>query len=425
MKKYFKNGLVLMIIVGLLSTSVFATKGEIDNTQQDITLEEAFDLNDLIGDIKGIEEQELKRLEELNGIITKLETELENAWEEFDTIIDKYYEDDLEEDYDLDEEIELPTFEEIIEDIEGINEEDLTKLKKLYKNIIVLEENENYEEADKLWEEFDTIMSSYIEECLFDDCYDEDFEDEGEVLTSYSVKDGKITIDDKIELEDEDNISLQNNTEIHNAIWKEVLKIVPKEYLNNISKFEIFTDGEDGILAMVEPLSEDNKNWSFSVDIKDSLNENGKLDTKELAYTLIHEFGHILTLNNSQIENIEQNNNNRDRFSTMEGIAKEKSYLNQFYNKFWKDIYKELEEIEKIEDEEKYEIAKEEFFEKYNVRFVSDYASTNPGEDIAETFAEFITSDKPDGDTIAEQKILFFYNFKELVEFRENIRKTL
>ncbi len=49
----------------------------------------------------------------------------------------------------------------------------------------------------------------------------------------------------------------------------------------------------------------------------------------------------------------------------------------------------------------------------------------NPEEDIAESFLHFVWEDKPKGRTIAEQKILFFYDFDELIKIREEIRRKI
>ena len=64
-------------------------------------------------------------------------------------------------------------------------------------------------------------------------------------------------------------------------------------------------------------------------------------------------------------------------------------------------------------------------YEKYQDQFVSMYSSTNIDEDIAESWTEFVLTEKPSGETISEQKILFFYGFPELVELREHIRENL
>jgi hypothetical protein len=52
---------------------------------------------------------------------------------------------------------------------------------------------------------------------------------------------------------------------------------------------------------------------------------------------------------------------------------------------------------------------------------VTDYAVTSPEEDIAESRMFFILDPKTAGDTIAEQKILFFYDWPELARLRDVI----
>jgi hypothetical protein len=52
---------------------------------------------------------------------------------------------------------------------------------------------------------------------------------------------------------------------------------------------------------------------------------------------------------------------------------------------------------------------------------VDDYATTHPTEDIAESFAYFVFSPEPTGDSIKDQKIAFFYEYPELVKLRQSI----
>ena len=68
----------------------------------------------------------------------------------------------------------------------------------------------------------------------------------------------------------------------------------------------------------------------------------------------------------------------------------------------------------------------EETYTKYPDRFHSDYAATNPGEDVAEVFSHFVMlNDIPAGKTIADQKIKLFYKYPELVILRDKIRKNM
>ncbi|MGB8859930.1 MAG: hypothetical protein WCC60_11775, partial [Ilumatobacteraceae bacterium] len=62
------------------------------------------------------------------------------------------------------------------------------------------------------------------------------------------------------------------------------------------------------------------------------------------------------------------------------------------------------------------------FYAAHQTDFVTRYAATDPLEDIAEVWAEFVITDAPAGATVAEQKILYLYGFPELVELRQQIR---
>ena len=105
-----------------------------------------------------------------------------------------------------------------------------------------------------------------------------------------------------------------------------------------------------------------------------------------------------------------------------EGCSRDNSYLNQFVNEFWPDdLYNEWDEIQYEEDDDTYYDMLDAFYVKYQNQFVTDYAATNPEEDIAESWTYFVLQPKPDGNTIAEQKVLFFYDFPELVELRNEI----
>ena len=56
---------------------------------------------------------------------------------------------------------------------------------------------------------------------------------------------------------------------------------------------------------------------------------------------------------------------------------------------------------------------------------MDDYAVTDISEDIAETWAFFVLSPRPQGDTMADQKLLFFYQYPELVQVRQHILENL
>jgi len=111
---------------------------------------------------------------------------------------------------------------------------------------------------------------------------------------------------------------------------------------------------------------------------------------------------------------------------SVDGCAKTNSYINQFYQRFWTDIISEWDEIQYIESDDKHYEQMTLFYEVYEDRFVSEYASTNVDEDIAESWTAFVLLEKPRDTTfISNQKILFFYEYPELIEMRNHIRNNL
>ena len=78
-----------------------------------------------------------------------------------------------------------------------------------------------------------------------------------------------------------------------------------------------------------------------------------------------------------------------------------------------------------IEDKDEYYDQLDDFYNKYDDQFLSNYSATSPAEDIAEAFAFFILSPKPPADSIANQKILFFHEFPELMQLRGHILNQL
>ncbi|MEM7028760.1 MAG: hypothetical protein AAF629_04140 [Chloroflexota bacterium] len=228
--------------------------------------------------------------------------------------------------------------------------------------------------------------------------------------------------------------------ESHQAIWLFTRQILPKKVLREeVREFHVFTDGADNTLAYVSPLVDDPNLWQFAIDIEDAGSPDQLSQQQDFIHTLIHEFAHIITLENDQVPpDLSITEEEREEgvpsptelacetFFTGEGCAKEQSYINLFFDRFWGDIYDELYEIDEVaETDEEYEEMLEDFYLDYQDRFVTEYASTNPGEDIAESFTFFVLKDKPDGAIIAEEKVRFFYEFDTLVEMRTQIRRQL
>ena len=237
-----------------------------------------------------------------------------------------------------------------------------------------------------------------------------------------------------------DLVHLQQHTNKHQEIWNAFVTLIP-ESSRNVNAFYLTTDGLDGISGGVERDVNDTSKWSIFFDIMDAY-PTGIFDEREIMYTAIHEFGHILTSGPDQIEVDVELLNSYDaenfdelfeikseqcstRVMVTDGCARENSYINIFYHKFWTDIASEWDEIQYIEDDDEFMEQSDLFYQKYQDQFVSVYSSTNIDEDIAESWSAFVLMDKPAEKSLSDQKILFFYEFPELVDIRDHIRQHL
>lgn len=226
--------------------------------------------------------------------------------------------------------------------------------------------------------------------------------------------------------------SYQEDRNAQEAVWNYFIAIIPLDQRRFVTHYDVFTDGEENVLASVAQSKYSASQWDLNVDILDTA------DPKDLTFTLVHEFGHLLTLNPDQVTPSQAIFDNPDSDSVYqkeqdacdtyfpgEGCSHKDAYINRFVNKFWKKIYDEWITIDNIEDQDVYEKRLERFYQKYKDQFVTDYAPTSPEEDIAESWSFFVLKPKPGKSTIANQKVLFFYEFPELVELREQIAHNL
>lgn len=251
------------------------------------------------------------------------------------------------------------------------------------------------------------------------------------ILVTYTV-DGDEIYDPVLEDVSSDLQDEQSDEATQQQVWDYYAALIPAENRQTLVEYAVFTDGVDNTLASVSQSYSDPALWSLQVDIADSA------DYYSLTFTLIHEYGHLLTLGPDQVppseaifNNPEDNDIYLQELSACadyfpgEGCANADSYVNEFYNQFWVDIHDEWNEINLEEDDDAYYEKLDDFYNKYQDQFVTDYAATNPEEDMAEAWAFFVLGPRPAGDTIAEQKILFFYNYPELVELRSTILNNI
>ena len=218
----------------------------------------------------------------------------------------------------------------------------------------------------------------------------------------------------------------------HEKIWNYFTRLIPAEEREFVTTFAIVTDGNGNILAAVGQSSDSPEEWILEVDILDST------DDFVLTFTLLHEFGHLLTLNASQVppslgvyEDPENDSVYQSELAACpnyfpgEGCSNADSYINRFFDRFWFDLYAEWQAIDLEPDEDTYYNLLDDFYDTYQDQFLTDYAATSPAEDIAESFSFFVLSPKPELTSIANEKILYFHEYPELVELRRRILNQL
>jgi hypothetical protein len=208
--------------------------------------------------------------------------------------------------------------------------------------------------------------------------------------------------------------------------------LIPQKDRRMVVQFNVFTDGFENTLAAVDQEKDNPSEWMLEVDIAD-------LQKKDaLMFTIIHEYAHLLTLNASQVtpdqEIVDDPYNlslQADKAAACSnyfagtGCSHEDSYIHIFYNRFWADINDEWAKVDALqygtEDLTPYYDGLYHFYKTHQNQFVDDYSTTHPTEDIAESFAYFVFSPRPRGNSIKERKITFFYEYPELVQLREDI----
>lgn len=202
----------------------------------------------------------------------------------------------------------------------------------------------------------------------------------------------------------------------YREIWEQVAALSPNTFSDTyIETYGVFDDERSDTLAYVSD-DDGNGKWLIVVNVAGYQSSS----ERERASTLIHELGHIVTLNESQVADADESACEvQGGFYTGEGCAAKGTYINDFVRRFWP--LADLAAVGGGAGENETDL-----YARAPERFVSDYAATNPGEDIAESFALFILDSKPRAtDTVAREKVAFFYAYPELAAFRTEMRSAL
>ncbi len=193
---------------------------------------------------------------------------------------------------------------------------------------------------------------------------------------------------------------------VEKQIWQTVKQVIPPQYLKYFDSLLITTDGLGyNIASTVNVIDADGKvRWLIQVDDADIKDD--------LVISLLHILGNYLTLNDQQVKR--ENGFRVDRYCEPNLITNQDALLTDYYLRFWKD-YVNVDLFQ----------TSYQFYLRNQSDFVSSYAYSGASIDIAESFSYFVLREKPQGNSIAEQKIRFFYDYPQLVELRQTIRQSL
>lgn len=229
-------------------------------------------------------------------------------------------------------------------------------------------------------------------------------------ITLYRVKDSNISKVQDYKVSGMD-VALQKDVKKHQMIWSFIKKVAPQKYLNTIEEFLVYNGTVQRTGGFVIASDGNLSKWRFAIAIEDINNES------DLVRIVIHELAHIITLSKEQIRN-NLDDSSCDTFISFTGCPKKESYINVLFTKYWKDIY---EEFKNLNSTNKQDV----FLSKYGDRFLTQYAATNPTEDIAEAITEFVEFGELTGVSIGEKKVRLMHSFPEIVAFRNHVKKAL
>ena len=263
-------------------------------------------------------------------------------------------------------------------------------------------------------EKYDSVEKECYYECE-NDCGTNDAKIEKEIDTL--LKDAKITSESEKSDTDKEikTTYLYNNGDLDKDIvdpaqkqaWDYFLSIATRDFAKeNVALVSFYNNPKSDTMASVSQNEQNNQKWDLEINMK-----YGE-DKPTLIFTLIHEFGHLYSLNRTQVptDKVES----CPTLKLDEGCPTNISLISQFQSKFWKDINADPNTNNYGEH----------YLNREN-SFVSQYAGTNVLEDFAETLAYYIAKDDSGTIEIAKEKIDFMNSNKQIKEMAVRIRSNL
>lgn len=193
------------------------------------------------------------------------------------------------------------------------------------------------------------------------------------------------------------------------ALWEDMTGILPEGAFDDFDRLTFFTDGPGETVAWVWMTDQEGARWEIALDPEDAG------DRAYFVETVLHEYAHYLTLNDTQADYTQEQT--LDTYNEYGMVTRPGSYLDDFYQTFWTGY---LDQCLACDDTYN-------FFLRFYDDFIDAYASTDPSEDICESFTYFVLRPQVPYayQDVWSQKLDFFYSYPELVEFRTAVRGNL
>lgn len=191
-------------------------------------------------------------------------------------------------------------------------------------------------------------------------------------------------------------------------IWSTFVRVATPEFSSStISQFRVGDAPKSDTLAYVFQDSDPQK-WMLAANLATSENR------QDLIATLVHEYGHILTLGTDQVN---PDYGSCHTIELDEGCANPGSAIEAFTARFWTPYGDAAPTLDNTDSDVAYA-----FYLDNDDDFVSDYAATNAVEDIAETFMTWVVQDDPAAGSVIAEKFAFLEGYPLLVDERARIR---
>ncbi len=206
-------------------------------------------------------------------------------------------------------------------------------------------------------------------------------------------------------------------TDLDKDMWGLIEEMSPsQESFDSIREYTVYYDEDDTTDASVSAIDDNDEEWSFE------LNYSSTNDFKLLLPVLVHEFSHVLSLQNDQVTSDTEDPEIRDscvNYLVGEGCLNDDTMLNNFFEKFWKENPDFVPDVDRAENET------EAFYETRQDQYVTDYATTNPIEDFAESIMFYAMKEPVKANTEKREKTDFFNDYPKIVKFRSEVRQTI